>query len=437
MGLLPRMQRVKRQMVMICRSIRTAEGRDRLRFGFYKRVPHLVLPLAGIYRRTLLRHVRVIAVVGSFGKTTTSRALLTALGLDDSKHTGSNSGTGLADAILRIRPRSKHAVIEAAISDTGQMEDHARLLRPNIAVVTCIGSEHMTSLGSLETTRAEKAKMVAAIPSSGLVVLNGDDANVLWMRDQSRARVVTYGFGELNDVRATDVVDDDLSGVRFNLQIDGQTYAIRTRLIGRHMIYPILAAMTVAYEEGVDLSQCIASLERLAPTHNRLQPIQLPDSGAWILMDAYKSALETIDVALDSLSELTATRKIVVMGDVEEPPGSQGPIYKALGRRLAEVADYVIFVGGKKAFRSLRGGATPRGLSPDAVAHIRTGPHAIAQKLEEIGLRSEDILLIKGRNSQHLERVALLLRGREVTCSASSCVRKHDCESCPLRMYEN
>jgi UDP-N-acetylmuramoyl-tripeptide--D-alanyl-D-alanine ligase len=202
------------------------------------------------------------------------------------------------------------------------------------------------------------------------------------------------------------------------------------------MIYPILAAVTVAHSEGRDLQQAIAALEELEPTHNCLQPIHLP-SGAWLLLDAYKSALETIEVALDALSGLSATRKVVVLGDVEEPPGSQGPIYKALGRRLAEIADRVIFVGGKKAFNSLRAGAVSTGLFRESLMNMPIDPHAIAQTIEDIGLRAGDIILIKGRTNQHLERVALLLRGEAVACSASFCLRRHDCVSCPLLMHES
>jgi UDP-N-acetylmuramoyl-tripeptide--D-alanyl-D-alanine ligase len=430
LGLLLRLGRFRKRLVTICRSSRTHLGRERLRLGLYNLTPKTTRYLASFYRRTLIRQVRLIAVVGSFGKTTTTRAMLTALGIKDARYVGWNAKNGPPAAILRIRTHAQHAVLEIGVSNKGQMEDYAQLLRPDVAVVTCIGSEHLSSLGSLETTRAEKAKMVSAIPASGLVVLNGDDANVLWMRDLTSARVITYGFGESNQVRATNLVEDTLSGIRFELHLDGDVCSVRTRLIGRHMVYPILAAVAVAHSEGCDLQRAIPALEQLEPTHNRLQPIRLAN-GAWLLLDAFKGALETIEVALNALSGLSARRKIVVLGDVEEPPGSQGPIYKALGKRVAEVADCVVYVGGKTNLNRLKAGLSLGQFPHDALTNTRTDPHAIAQALDKIGLRQGDVVLIKGRSTQHLERVALILAGQSVACAARSCARRHDCETCP------
>jgi len=428
-----RVRHIRHRCAIISRFLRTTSGRRRLRAHVYGRIPGVVRCVASLYRRTLAKRVRVVAVVGSFGKTTTTRALSAVLGLEASRDPSWNSGTGQAEDLLHAGRRARHAVIEVGIKKKGQMEGHAHTLRPDIAVVTCIGSEHLRSLGTLESTRTEKAKMVSAVPPSGLVVLNGDDPNVLWMRELSRARVVTYGFDEFNQVRATDVVEDDLSGVRFSLHLDGDVQFISTKLVGRHMIYPILAAIAVAQSEGCNLQETITAIEELTPTKNRLQPIQLA-SGAWLLLDAFKAALETIEVGLETLSNLSAERKIAVLGDVEEPPGSQGPIYKALGKHLAKVSDRVIFVGGKKAFNSLRAGATAEGLPLDALTHARTDPRAIAATLKT-ELRPGDLVLIKGRSNQHLERIALILSGQTVLCQARFCSRVQVCDICPLLQY--
>lgn len=425
-----RVQRTAHRTVLFLQFLQRSTGRMKLLYDACARVSGPVWRLAIAYRRTLIRHVRLVVVVGSFGKTTTTRATAVALGQRDPGHVARNNAPAVAVRLLGIRPWMRHAVIEVGIDRKGQMERLARRLRPDIAIVTCVGSEHLSSLGTLETTRSEKAEMAAAVPPSGHVVLNGDDPNVMWMKKVTRAPVITYGFGEGVDVRATDMKSDGFAGIRFRAHVGGSVYDTRTRFLGRHMIRSCLAALAAAYAEGLDVQQAIARQEKLGPTHNRLQPIRL-STGAWLVSDAFKGPLETIETALDTVSRLPARRRIVVIGDVEEPPGSQGPIYKALGKRLAEVADSVVFIGGKTNFGRLKAGMIPEGLPRESIHNLRNLPHAIADLLAgELG--RDDLILLKGRSTQHLERVALILSGKDVACSAQMCFRRHDCATCPL-----
>jgi UDP-N-acetylmuramoyl-tripeptide--D-alanyl-D-alanine ligase len=232
----------------------------------------------------------------------------------------------VAAALLSIRPRDRHAVVEIGIDRIGQMTRYARLARPNIAVVTSVGSEHNRSLPNLAVTRAEKAAMVRALEPSGLAVLNGDDPNVRWMRTQTRAAVRTFGFDEGNDVWASDVAIDWPYGTRFTLHANGEVRRARVQLLARHMVYSVLAAVTVALAEGFSLDSVLPAIEALLPTPGRLEPVPL-SNGAFLLRDDFKSTLETIETALAVLAEIPAERRIVVLGDVEEPPGSEGPIY--------------------------------------------------------------------------------------------------------------
>lgn len=333
-------------------------------------------------------------------------------------------------AVLSLRPGSSCGVIEVGIGRQGEMAGYAHLIRRNIAVVTSVGSEHFSSLGTLEVTRDEKVEMLRALPSSGTAILNGDDPNVLWMKRRTRARVITYGFGNENEVRASGATQHWPNGTRFRLHVDGQTYDLHTRLIGRYMVYPILAAVAVSRAEGLEIRESLPALEGLQPTRNRLQPIR-HRSGALLLLDARKAALETIHAALDTLDELPAERKIVVLGDVEEPLGSQGPLYRELGERIAEVVTRVVFVGGKTNFNRLKAGMVAGGLSREALTNVRTDALEAARVLEA-DLRPGDLVLIKGRSTQHLERVALSLMGTGVGCRHRLCRRRHDCETCPL-----
>jgi UDP-N-acetylmuramyl pentapeptide synthase len=110
------------------------------------------------------------------------------------------------------------------------------------------------------------------------------------------------------------------------------------RLLGRAFVRAALAAVAVAVSCGVPAELALERLSTLGPTPRRLSPARLP-SGAWLLRDEYKSSLETVDNALDVLADLPVDgRRIVVMGEISEPPGSQGPIYRRIGERVAEIA---------------------------------------------------------------------------------------------------
>src|SRR5262245_23064639 len=137
--------------------LRTSPGRMRLKLTGCHYGWLVLRGPAALYRRSLARRTRVVAVAGSFGKTTTTRAVMAALGRDPRSARAGNAKCFLVLGLFRIRPGQRHAVIEIGISGPDQMPSYARVVRPDVAVVTAIGSEHNRSLGTLERTRHEKA----------------------------------------------------------------------------------------------------------------------------------------------------------------------------------------------------------------------------------------------------------------------------------------
>ena len=138
-------------------------GRQQFWWGARNHLWPQLRVLAKLHRRTLARRVRVVAIVGSFGKTTTTAAICKVLGLAVPPPDRSAAMAALALRLLRVRPWQRHAAFEVAINGPGQMSPYGPMLRPDLVVVTSIGSEHNRSFGTLEATRAEKARMVAAL----------------------------------------------------------------------------------------------------------------------------------------------------------------------------------------------------------------------------------------------------------------------------------
>jgi UDP-N-acetylmuramoyl-tripeptide--D-alanyl-D-alanine ligase len=419
---------VRHRLGDIPRLIITSVGWRRLYRHLLYRLWPLLGAAAGLHRRSLARRARVIVIVGSFGKTTATAAIATALGHPSRRPRG-NAWGRLALQVLRTRPWQRHAVFEVGIDGKGQMIRYARMLQPDIVVVTAIGSDHNRSLGTLDATRDEKAQMLHGLRRGGLAVLNGDDPHVAAMAALTDARVVTFGFGAGNDVRASEAALDWPHGMRLVVRIGSVALDLRVRLLGRVMAYPVLAALAVAWAEGRPLDAAVAALEALPPRQGRLQPVPLPN-GAWVISDEFKAAVETIDAALDLLAEVPG-RRIVVLGEIDEPPGSQGPHYRRLGGRLAEIASRAVIVGGGAAYRNYVRGAARAGLPRPALIAAGRNVRAAAQAVAE-HLGPGDVVLVKGRNKQRLTRVALLLQGRTVGCTLEVCdLRGMRCEICP------
>jgi UDP-N-acetylmuramyl pentapeptide synthase len=397
--------------------LRTPIGRSQVLSGLYFRAWPLMWRLANLYRRTALRNTNVVAVIGTYGKTTTARAVTQALGRRISPRIELNDRSFIPLAMLRTEPGAKHAVVEVGIDHRGQMARFAQAVLPSTCVITSVGSEHNRSLGTLADTAREKAEMVRLVPSDGLVVVNKDDDYALWMAQQGRCRTVTFGFDPASEFYVTEAELNWPVGMRFRLHYHGRSAVVQTRLLGRHMAYPILAAFAVASSVGIPAETALSRLSELRPTPGRMELMPLAN-GAVLLCDYFKSGLETIYSALDTLEAVPGARKIVVLGDVSEPPGSQGPIYKALGRRVAEVASLAYFVSSRN--QSYASGAAEAGMSRSQIRSMPRSVLAAAAALQP-ELRSGDVVLIKGRDTQRLDRIAFALAGRPVRCDIEFC----------------
>ena len=241
----------------------------------------------------------------------------------------------------------------------------------------------------------------------------------MWMRSQTRERVVTFGFSEGCDVRALEAELDWPGGMRLRASVFGEEVEVRTRLLGRPSVYPMLAALAVTRLEGLPLGPAVERLAMLEPGKLRLEPALLP-CGAWVLRDEFKAAVETYEAALEVAGQIPARRKIMVLGLIEEPMESDTIVYRQIGRWAGVVAERIIFIGGRKQSRLVRQGAVESGLAPEMVFKAGQLVHGALQFIPE-DLGPGDLVLLKGRSSQRLDRIWYALSGRTVRCTIEQC----------------
>jgi UDP-N-acetylmuramoyl-tripeptide--D-alanyl-D-alanine ligase len=381
-----------------------------------------------LHRMTLSRNTPLVAVTGSFGKTTTTRAISVALGLPDHPWIG-YSLNAFSFQFVHLCRQSRHpfAVLEVGIGAPGQMSGYARALRPDVAVVTSIGSEHLKAFANMDALADEKAEIVRDLPPTATAVVNADDPHVVRIGEQTRAQKITFGLRSGRDVSLRSAETDWPNGTELTIDVLGRVVSLRTRLVGRTMIYPVLAALATAVALGRDQNEALARLETLSPTPGRLQPMLLPN-GATVLRDDRKAAVETIHAALDLFQELPAKRRLFVCGDISDPPEPQETRYAEVGRHAAQVADRVVIVGTDTwKFDAYRRGYDDSA-TPSSPIRFAAGVEDVPRVLGEIG--PGDVLLVKGRRREKLTRAILSLSGQAVRCRVPHCTLSRYCEQC-------
>lgn len=382
--------------------------------------------VAMAYRLLTRRHQRVVAITGSVGKTSTTRAIMTVLrgAAPDWIHAGDNCFSLVGINLLR-QLSARWAAVEVGIGEPGQMWRYAATLRPDAVVMTAIASDHLAWFPSREALWQEKARMIRALGPEGLAILNGDDGEVMRMASLTRARVITFGLSPGCDYCA-EAVALHPSGTRFTLCAEGTRTVVQSQLVGRDALRALLAAAAVGRAAGMAFDAIGARLEEVPAAPARMQPLRLP-CGAVALRDDFKAGIETVHAALDTLASLEASRRIVVLGSLYRPVAPRGEAYAAVGRHAAVTADRIVLFG-RKASLYRRG--MPAAAAAPVVDHVRNIDEAVSLLRGILG--PGDVVLLKGRGEEKLGRIALELCDRPVACRIPFCPLENIlCQDCP------
>ena len=362
-------------------------------------VPSALVALQELARlRRASRHrLKVVAITGSVGKTTTKELVAAVLATRYPllKNEGNlNSEIGLPLVLLELTTRHRRAVLEMGMWAPGEIAFLCDLAAPEIGIVTNVGPSHMERLGSIDAIADAKAELVEALPEDGVAILNADDPRVAAMAERTQAHVLTYGLGKTADVRAEEIESHGLAGVSFVLAHAGDREPVYSRLPGRAMVHNALAAAAAGVVDGLSVAEAASALsEAQVPT--RLAAYR-GINGSTLIDDTYNASPASMLAALDLLGE-SSGRKIAVLGDMRELGGAEAEGHRDVGRRAAEVADVIYAVGdlgrwiGDAAIQAGHGGV-----------HIAFDKSQIAEALRR-ELRPGDMVLLKASRALEFE----------------------------------
>ncbi len=353
----------------------------------------------GSDERTRRGAMRVVGITGSAGKTTT-RAL-TGAALAAAFRTGTSAGNlnnhwGVPLSLLALAPDVETAVLEMGMNHLGEIAELARIARPDVGVITNVGTAHIGNLGSQEKIAEAKAELLYGLSADGVGVLHAGSPELGPHIARCGRRVVTFGFEEHADLVPQDVEGDLVRGSRFALN----GIPVRLALWGRHAVLNATAALGVAMVLGVPLA---AAAERLAGVEQPAGRGRILSLGGGLVVvdEVYNSNPSALAAVLLGAAAAPWTgRRVAVVGDMLEL-GADAPRYhREAGRSVAEQGFDALFAVGPLASETADG-ARAAGLAavsayPDAHAAAAAVPGALADG---------DLVVIKGSRGIALEAV--------------------------------
>src|SRR5882762_940804 len=289
--------------------------------------------LAANYRKSL--SVKVLAITGSNGKTSTKDFAASVLGrrFRVTKTQGNfNNHVGLPRTILEATSQDEVAVWEIGMNHPGEVAALAKLAAPDVAIITNIGVAHIEFMGSREKIAEEKGALAEAVGAEGTVILNADDPFTKGIATRARGKVILAGT-TAGTIRASEI-NQSGSGTDFTILEGAHRCRAQLPVPGLHMVQNALLAVAAGRVFGLSLEECAAGLVTAPLTKARLQVKEI--HGVQFLDDSYNANPDSMKAALRTLVELDAEgQRIAVLGEMRELGDESERAHREVGETAA------------------------------------------------------------------------------------------------------
>ena len=306
----------------------------------------------GAYRRAALA-IPFIGVVGSNGKTTTKELIRSALKTKYRTYATEgnlNNLVGVPLTLLGLPDDVEAAVIEMGTDRPGEIATLTGIVKPDHAVITSIGEEHLERLGDLEGVLLEETSILDGLPPGGKAFV-ADEPDALPRRAREvlgRGRVRVAGYRDGSDLRP------DGGGRAIRVLEDGSTLwrwrgvDVRLPIPGRINVRNALLALGVATELGVDTSAAVHGIAGVTLPRFRGEWVHF--GNLRVLADCYNANPPSLAAAVDLLASLpTKGRRVAVLGTMRELGEASEQLHAAAADHIARLVgdriDLVVATG--------------------------------------------------------------------------------------------
>lgn len=341
----------------------------------------------------------VVAVTGSAGKTSTKDMIYSVLKEKYKIHKtigNQNNHIGLPLTILSLDKDNEILVLEMGMNHLKEISYLTNIAKPDVAVITNVGTAHIGNLGSRENILKAKLEILEGLNPNGTVIINNDNdlLHKWYLENKDNYKIITIGINEVSDYMPV-IIEKGEWGTTFSCK----NTIYKVPVGGDHFIYNALSAIAVANLFNVSSKEIQDGIINFELSSNRMS-VSVTE-GITLIDDSYNANFDSMSYAIKYLTSLPG-RRIAVLGSMKELGKFSESLHRKIGALVAkEKIDILITVGDEAKF--INEEAINNGYNKDTSYHFETNKEAIAF-INSIK-RSEDNILVKASNSLNFKEI--------------------------------
>ncbi|MCI8470583.1 MAG: UDP-N-acetylmuramoyl-tripeptide--D-alanyl-D-alanine ligase [Clostridia bacterium] len=351
-----------------------------------------------------LYNIPVIAITGSVGKTSTKDMVANVVSqkYKTLKTMGNNNNNiGLPFTILKLR-EEEAMVLEMGMNHLGEISLLTSIAKPDICIITNIGTSHIGNLGSRENILKAKLEILEGSENPTIIINNDNELLHKWQEENKKKRnIITYGIREISDINGKNIkLKGDSS--EFTCRPYEKEISIAVPVGGEHFILNSLCVVSVGKILKIEEEKIKKGIESFELTKKRMDITEL-GNGVKIINDAYNASLESMKASLKYLSELKNKRKIAVLGDILELGEYSQKLHEQVGEAVYQNKIDLLIVSGKNA-KYIDQQAKKMGMPEENIYYFEEKEKIIKQIKEMI--KPGDAILFKASNGMRFFELA-------------------------------
>lgn len=348
--------------------------------------------------------IPVIAITGSVGKTSTKDIVASVVSqkYKTLKTVGNNNNNiGLPFTILKLQDEEA-MVLEMGMNHLGEISLLSSIAKPNICIITNIGTSHIGNLGSRENILKAKLEILEGTDNPTIIINNDNDLLHKWQEEnKNKMNIITYGMEEKSNIQAEDIkLKEDSS--EFTSKLEDEKLQITVPVGGEHFILNSLCAISVGKTLKIEVDKMIKGIESFKLTQKRMDITELPNH-IKIVNDAYNASLESMQASLKYLSKFKKNRTIAVLGDMLELGEYSQKLHEQVGEAVYQNKIDILICSGEEA-KYIQKQAKKMGM-PEKNVYYFENKNEIVKKLKEIK-KPGDVILLKASNAMRFFELA-------------------------------